>query len=285
MASDFPDEPELLADIETVKRERLTTLGRLVADPDVRQNFGFDFVEDGVEFHFDREHILDGVRKIFGDLAGQVGVSQIKSKAQRAEYIKKAAESRTLPPREQRREAPRAAGAPGDRVQPASESAGGPGPTMRRSMPREETAIFKGLKLRYVDLRTSKFLEQAQKVDLVSSAAIAAVALRVVIELTVTEAVVRLGLGQEGDKLRAKIAVVLRKLDPQIVDPMKADPELKQAWIRSQDATAGVAVQAMNSFVHNVMAHPTVGEVRELSRTFRPLLERTDALLAQAPDK
>ncbi len=280
--ADFPDESDLLADIATVRRERLTTLGRLVGDPAVRESFGFDFVNDGVEFHFDREHILEGVLKIFGDLAGEVGVSQIKSKAHRATYIKDAAKADALPRREQRRETPRQPGI-GD-TDGGSPPAGAPavdgtGESKRRSMPREETAIFKNLRLRHVDLRTSKFLEQAQRIDLASSPAIAAVALRVVIELVVTEAVVKLGLGSESDKLRRKIGLVLKHLDPDIADASKRDKELAQAWIRSQDATSGVAVQAMNAFVHDVMAHPTVGEVRALSKTFRALLERTDYLL------
>ena len=48
VARDYPDETELLADIDTVRRARLTTLGRLIADPDVRRDFGFDFVGDDI---------------------------------------------------------------------------------------------------------------------------------------------------------------------------------------------------------------------------------------------
>src|SRR5450755_422063 len=97
---DFPDEPELLADIETVRRERLTTLGRLIGDPDVRYDFGFDFEGDVVVFYFGREHLLHGFLQIFGDLAGEVGVSQIKSKEQRQAYVRDSAPN--LPPRSER---------------------------------------------------------------------------------------------------------------------------------------------------------------------------------------
>jgi hypothetical protein len=288
--TDFPDEADLLADVAKVRRERLTTLGRLVGDPDVRQNFGFDFAEDGIEFHYDREDIREGIIKIFQDLAGNLGVTQIKSKAHRAEYIRKAAEALVLPPRGLRREAPRQPGiadvgggstpAPGT---PAAPDGTGTGGSTRRTMPREENVIFKGLRLRKVGPRVSRFLEQAQKVDIETAPAVAAVALRVVIELTVTDAVVRLGVGKESDYLRTKIRAVLKQLDPDIENPRKRDKTLDAIWTRSQDQSTGVAVQAIHAFVHNVMAQPTPGEVREYSRTFRVLLERTDDLLDGVP--
>lgn len=283
VAADFPDEAELLADIATVRRERLTTLGRLVADPEVRSNFGFNFVDDGIEFYFEREHIFAGMQQIFGDLAGDVGVSQIKSKEQRATYIKKAAEAQALPPRGERRLEPRSPGTNGENTAP-DQSADPPGgtalPHTRRKMPREENVIFKGLKLRHVDLRTSKVLTQAQGVDIATAPAVAAVMLRVVLELTVTEVVLKFGLGKDEISLKKKIAAVLRRLDPNIENPVKREASLATPWIRSQSEDGGVAVQAMHAYVHNVMTNPTVGEVRELSRTFRPLLEQADALLA-----
>jgi hypothetical protein len=147
-------------------------------------------------------------------------------------------------------------------------------------MPREETVIFKGLKLRHVDLRTSKVLTQAQGVDIATAPAVAAVMLRVVLELTVTEVVLKFGLGKDETSLKKKIAAVLRRLDPNIENPVKREASLATPWIRSQSEDGGVAVQAMHAYVHNVMTNPTVGEVRELSRTFRPLLEQADALLA-----
>ena len=83
----FPNEPGLLADLEVVRNGLLTTLGRLVIDPHVRHAFGFDFQNDSLVFHYPPHEMLPGVRKIFSDFAGPMNVDDIKSKAQRAQYV------------------------------------------------------------------------------------------------------------------------------------------------------------------------------------------------------
>jgi len=287
---DFPDELELIADIETVRRERLTTLGRLIGDPDVRREFGFEFDGDGVVFNFDREHLLQGFLKIFGDLAGEVGVSQIKSKEQRQEYIKNSAQN--LPPRSKRLGRPRDPGEMGTEGQGSASGNGGSARDQedadetsggqrspRRSMPRMERVIFQGLVLRHVDIRTSQLLQQAQRIDIDSAPAVTAVLVRVILELAVTDAATRQSWNvSEGDSLKRKIGVAILALDPDARDPSRRDKTLEPAWIRTQDQS-GLLVQAMHSYVHNIMTNPTAAEVRELSRTLRPLLEGLDQLL------
>lgn len=313
----FPDEVELLANVEAVRRGRITTLGRLLGDPAVRDAFGFDFSGDGVVFHFANLDLLPGLQKIFRDFAGDLGVSDIKGKPLRAAYIEKSSDA--LPPRVNRLPVPRpaapqtddatagdiptvgqpptpgplrgsetpAAGTPTDRAEEkpvaiASDDGvvGGP-PTPRRTTPRQERVIFEGLKLTQVDLRTSKLLAEAQSIDIETMPAVAGVLVRVVVELAVTDAVVRRGWGTDNDKLKRKIGMVLLQLDPLIKDSQRRDKDLEPAWVRTQDD--GLVVQTMHAFVHNISANPTAAEVRELSRTFRPMLNRLDAYLAANP--
>jgi hypothetical protein len=281
---DFPDEDALLADIAVVRRERLTTLGRLIADPNVRHDFGFDFEDDQVIFHFAREDLLDGIRKIFADLAGEVGVSSIKSKEQRKDYIKQSAD--VLPARAARLDSPRQSGAPSVSTPSPPAPGNTASATSRRTMPRQERVIFQGLILSKVDLRTSKLLKQAQSVDIENLPGVAAVMVRVIVELAVTDAALNQGWTvKESDTLRKKIRFSLLKLDPNCENPRKRDKALDSVWVRSQDEEVGMTVQAMNSFVHHVMTNPTAGEVRELSRTYRVLLERLDQYLASNPKK
>ena len=89
-------------------------------------------------------------------------MSQIKSKQQRTEYVRDAAP--VLPPRSQRLTTPRqpATGATEDTSTDTDGKETSAQP--RRRMPREESVIFKGLTLRYVDLRTSKVLGQLTSV-------------------------------------------------------------------------------------------------------------------------
>jgi hypothetical protein len=107
--------------------------------------------------------------------------------------------------------------------------------------------------------------------------------LRVVVELAVTDATRQQGWhASEKDTLKKKIGAAILALDPDASNPMKRDKQLEPAWTRSQDES-GMAVQAMHSFVHNVFANPMASEVRELSSTFRVLLERLDQYLAARP--
>ncbi|WP_460695216.1 hypothetical protein, partial [Modestobacter muralis] len=316
VATAFPDEVDLLANVDAVRRGRITTLGRLIGDPAVRTAFGFDFNGDGVTFHFSNEDLLPGLRKIFSDFAGNLGVSDIKGKTLRVAYVDKSSD--VLPPRGNRLPEPRLAAASTNAEISDVDSAEGELPTpddvtpiptdtnssaepsatssdsnddgaassalaSRRILPRQERVIFQGLKLTQVDLRTSKLLAEAQSIDIDSMSAVTGVLVRVVVELAVTDAVVRQGWGNEADKLKRKLGMVLLHLDPQIKDPAQRDKTLEAAWVRTQDE--GIIVQTMHAFVHNISTNPTAAEVRELSRTFRPMLERLDAYLAANPAK
>lgn len=301
---EFPHDAALLADVETVRRDRLTTLGRLVSDPAIRHEFGFDFTPDGLVFHYETDELIDGIRKIFSDLAGPVGVTDIKSKEQREDYVKNAAG--VLPRRSTRLGTARRPGeAPATPASPsgpppsgaspgtaAPGTAGGglvlPAPPVttagrtRRTMPTEEKVIFHGVRLKSVELRTSKLLSQAQSLHIESLPAVAAVMVRVVVELVVSEVVTKYGWATEGDTLKVKIGAALRGLDPDIDNPRKRDKSLEAAWLASQAPTATI-VESMHSFVHGVMAHPTAGEVRALSGTFRSMIERLDQYIADNP--
>lgn len=182
--AEFPDQTELLANVAEVRRARLTTLGRLVADPHVRREFGFDFVEDGVVFYYPGLDLLPSIERIFTDLAGDIGVSQIKSKDQRSDYVKDRAGA--LPPRSERLSQPRS---PGEDAG-SGEDAGGseedadddanppPGPSPKpkgKPAPPSERVIFKGLKLTHVNARIARLLGKAQTVDIDHAPAITAV--------------------------------------------------------------------------------------------------------------
>jgi hypothetical protein len=145
-----------------------------------------------------------------------------------------------------------------------------------------ERVIFQGLKLRSVNLRTSQLLKQAQKIDINNTPAVAAVMLRVVLELAVTDAAEQQNWAAEGDKLKRKIGAAVLALDPDAKDPIRRDKALEPVWVRTQDES-GLMVQAMHAFVHNIWASPMATEVRELSRTFRPFLERLDKYLTENP--
>lgn len=108
---DFSGDKELLANVAFVRQTKLTTLGRLVADPDVRRDFGFQFIEDGVFFDYTTEDLRAAITRIFFDLSTKkdgISVTDIKTKAQRLQYV--ADRSEVLPNRAQRLMEPRLPG-------------------------------------------------------------------------------------------------------------------------------------------------------------------------------
>ncbi len=284
----FPNEVELLANITKVRRTRLTTLGRLVGDPAVRRDFGFDFRDDELVFEYARADMLRGVRRIFSDLAGpNVSVTDIKKKAHRADYVTKRSE--VLPPRDrklpraQRADSlPEALNGPGGDEAEASGDGGAPDekPRTKQREPKPERVIFEGLKLPHVTAQVRSLLKQAQGVDINGSPQVAGILVRIIVELVVSDAIEEKAVpGKENDKLKKKIRNALLALDPECESPGKRDKKLTMAWTRTQDPD-GMAIESLHAYVHNRYGAPTPGEVRELSATFRNMLERVDGLIA-----
>lgn len=274
---EFPDDHAMHADIAKARRERITTVGRLISDPVVARAFGVGFTDDDVVFHFDTQDLQEGFRKIWRDMAGG-SVSEIKNKAQRQDYVLNSSGSVPAPSR--RLATPRLPGsstaAPPSK-KTASKSKGG-----KPSKP--ETAIFEGLRLNHLSQRTQDVLRAAQRLKIDESVPVCAIMLRVIIEMVVTEVGVSKKWFQESEKLAKKIRKCLLTLDPSIEVPTRRDKTLDAAWTGSQSsAGGGIAVEQMNAYVHNFMASPTTADLRAHSLNFRPMLERLNAFVAANP--
>lgn len=292
----YPNDDSLLSDVQTVRSSKLTTLGRLVSDPEVRRNFGFDFTDDEVVFYFEPGEMLAGFRRVFADLAGELSVTNIKTKNQRVDYVKVRAND--LPDRGKRLSNPRVAGASGGGggkkegigERGASSFSGGigsRGPSHGTGSQlgsgarpaRPESVILERLRLPNLNAKTRKMLKGAQAISIEDSPQIAAVLVRIILELVASEGIEKsVVLGNEGDSLKKKIRNALLALDPNCGNPVRREKSLEMAWIRTQEED-GIAVQSMNAFVHNIYGDPTAEEVRVLSATFRPLLEGVDRLI------
>lgn len=292
--------PELKNDVLSVRRNKLTTLGRLISDPKVRENFGFDFKNGEIFFSYTPENMIGGIRKIFSDLTNNLTVTDIKNKSHRMEYISE--NSDFLPERSHMLIHPKSvwkdsisnedAGDVTEEVNPVPSVKGGvpvsdtTGPRARVGREeKEEKVIFEKLKLINVSDRISKFLKSSQKINIDESPEVSVVLLRILVELVITEGINKGVIeGAENMKLKQKIRKALLKLDPKCENSIQRDKKLEMAWIRTQESEGGIAVQGMNAFVHSVYADPIAGEVRILSKTFRPLLMGIDDLLGNKGD-
>jgi len=295
----YPKNTELLKLVSALRKSRLTTLGRLISDPSVRNELGIEFDEDQIFFHFSPEQMLGIVTRIFSDLAGKkpaVSVTDIKTKELRAEYIRERASE--LPDRSLRlhsRQRPgenfsASTGSPKETGQfekpaPGSQPSLSPGAVSnvtgaggaRGYLP--EPVIFKGLRLPHFSAPIQQLLREAQKVNIDDLPRISGILVRIIVELVVTEAIdKKLVIGNESSKLREKIKAALKTIDANIENPTRRDKSLEMVWMRTQDQSSGFAIQSLNAFIHNPAGNPTSNEVRELSRTFRVLLERLNSL-------
>lgn len=287
----FSDEADLLADVTKVRRERLTTLGRLVGDPYVRTMMGFDFTNETVVFHYPHASVLTAVGRLFADLAGSISVSQLKSKDQREAYMGKIESA--LPARVDRLPKPVAAHQPPadnssngtNRTDAGPKSASPPKdadaatstktPTPPRRRDPEEKCIFQGLRLRSMHMRTSDVLAEAQKIEINTSPNLAAIMLRIVIDIAVTDAAEQQQWKKNQENLKDRIGVVLR-----MIDPKNEIPELHDAR-RHIAPNELMGIKSLNGFVHHWSTHPLTADIRKLSHVFRPMLEQLDTYLAE----
>lgn len=293
----FPSDTALLSDVATVRRTRLTTLGRLIADPDVRSDLGFDFEADGIVYHYDPEDLRAGVARVFADLAGSLSVTDIKTKEQRRAYVSDRHE--TLPDRSRRLAKPQVPSAvavdgkdeddqtaaspsteAADQDEPAADDQSAtPGKTPKVKTQKPEPVIFHKLKLPNVNPRINKLLQGAQKINIDDSPQVAGILIRILLELVVSEGIEKgVVKSTEGAKLSKKLREALLAIDPECYNPIKRQKHLEMAWTRTQD-NDGMAVQSLHAFVHNLYGDPTATEVRNLSSTFRPVLAGIDQLL------
>lgn len=288
----FAGNTSLVANVEKVRRNKLTTLGRLVADPDVRAAFGFGFENDGIVFYYPAAALEPGFERIFADLAGNLTVTEIKTKEQRTAFVRDRHEA--LPDRvhllanpipaedaDERNEAP---GSTEQESKPAQTDGDGGEESPEKPRPKPakaEPVIFHGLRLSYVNPRISKLLKAAQQINIDDSAQVSAVLIRVILELVVSEGIEKKVVNAtESAALKKKLREALLALDPQCFNPIARNKSLEMAWTRTQD-NDGMAVQSLHAFVHNLYGDPTSSEVRSLSTTFRPVLEGVDRLIGE----
>ncbi|MET7618808.1 hypothetical protein [Streptomyces sp. NPDC005408] len=275
----YSTDNDLLQDIATVRTTRLTTLARLLSDPKVRNSLGFDFRNSGILADYDPEIMHSSVRKLFSDLATHLSVTHVKSKEQRTDYIGAIKDhlpqpSERLP--QPRHTSPKNQNSNRGDVQDQKEAAPRPS-TSPASTPQKDKRVFQNVILRNVSPRTAKVLNEAKKIVIEDSPNVAAIMIRAVIDITVTEAAERQGWRRRQDKLRERIGVALRH-----IDPADADKQLDEARRMSQNDGA-LSVKNLHSFIHQWDVQPMILDITTLSAVYTPMLMKLDQYLGENP--
>jgi hypothetical protein len=78
---------------EVLKKPNLSSIQRLIGDPDVREDLGIDITDGYVTTNYPSEEIINGLTKLVTDIAAQrISVDNIRHKNNRADYMSEFAE-------------------------------------------------------------------------------------------------------------------------------------------------------------------------------------------------
>ncbi|MFC7875206.1 hypothetical protein ACFUS2_29240 [[Kitasatospora] papulosa] len=273
----FADDAELLADVAAVRENRITNLGRMIGDPDVRGRMGISFDGDSIVSDFPKERMRQILARLFHDLAGSVSVDKIKSKRQRTNYLQQVEDD--LPKLADRLDEPQrfSSTVPSkndEAVETDEPSDSATTKTPRRKRPDFEKRLFQSVSLRNVSLRTSEVFQEAKRLSIDEMPNVAAIMVRIVVDIVVTDAADQLGWKRGQNDLKGRIGAALHQ-----VDPTQDNPTLSDAWRFSQKDEGALVLKTLHQFVHSWQSNPLTAEVRKLSLAYGPLLTHIDELI------
>lgn len=261
----FPENTRIQEAIETIMAGRITTLGRLYSDPDFRDHLGLEDDDGGLQSHYAAADLEPTLERVLTDLAGDLSVTKIKSKDQRAKYLA------ALP--KPRKSAYQAQAQPLTTTRAATTAGTRARPSRRATRPGSP---FKNLDLRNLDMRIDDIVLELRKLDLDKFPNAAAVLARVLFELSLDQFIAKkkLSLSKQNPKLKDKLKRCLREVDPTDKDDLYQGVRAGLA-----DSTSIYAVSTLHGYVHNKDFHPTPTDIRGIASNLKPFLQAmNDAL-------
>jgi hypothetical protein len=259
----YPDDLNLLDLVEIVGDGKLTTLGRLVADPDVRKHFNYSEVAGIGLFGNDAAAVKPAVDRLLRDVAGKVTVSQLKSKEQRKKYLK------SLPKID----------AKADEHEPKPLNAGSsttpptkPAAQVKKKRRRKPAPLLADVDLQNLGTRVEDMLGEVQTLDLERFPNSVAIMLRTLLELSVDQMHENKGW-KKSPEFKNRLRKVLR-----LLDSTEKDPQFQNLRTGLQDGSSLYAVTTLHAYVHNPYFHPTNTELRSIAANLAPFLKSADAV-------
>lgn len=265
----YPSNVTLLKDLATVRKNRLTTLGRLVSDPYVRERLGLTLQTGEVVSHYSAKELERTIGKMVGDLAHHLTVSSLKAKEQRRTYIDEVIRDH-LPKKAQYRAEPNPLGAAGGRDGKAKAK----GPTKSPEKPSDSAKpLFAGIDLINLGERVAGLVREIKQLDPTRYPNACAALTRVILELAVGE-VFEINGWKRKNKLRDEVKFCLTKLDP-----TASNRKYQPVRAGLQDGTSVLAVATIQAFLHNPNFHPTATELRSIASNYGPFIKDLDSLV------
>lgn len=261
----FVNNDTVMEHLDAVRRSKVTTFGRLMSDPYVRDVLGLEFVDGELLSHYSAKDLEEPLGKVLADLNSGVTVSDLKLKEQRRNYID---------------------GVKGQMVDAGAKWNSDPAPLRaapkrkgRRSKKTKRDKLtskrlFADVELTNLGSRVSDILREVKTLDVDQFPNAAAVLVRVVLDVAVTQVYAEKGWKIGNAELKTRVKKCLRE-----IDPTDKDPQYEPVRKGLADGTSVLAVATMHGYVHNPHHHPTGTELRSIAANYAPFLQALDGLV------
>lgn len=259
----FPDNTSIQEDLQTIGEQRLTTLGRLVQDPNFKNLLGLSEQDGRVVSHYASDALEKIVERVLRDVATELTVTKLKTKDQRKAYVDKLPQ----PDPKKFRIDP----------QPLDETGGSPAkpkPTPAKRSPRpKRQPLFKDVDLRNLGDKIQAILNELRRLDLEKFPNAGALLIRTIVELAVDQVHDNKRWPLRGE-LKNRVRKCLHEVDPTDKN------DLYQA-VRTglSDGTSLLSVATMHGYVHNRHYHPTASDLRAIASNYEAFLRALDDLV------
>ena len=253
---------------------RLTNLGRLVSDPDVRKSLGFNFDDDRLIPVLSEELVKNNLLTVVRDLAGDTSVTALKSKELRRKYIdrlfgdsagkkrtksnQEAEDSETAGGREKQQGT--TTEQPTERGESAHKDSG-------QSSQASDKRLFGGVSTTGMNSRVGNILQELQQLRVQDFPNAAAVLVRCVVDIAVTQY-----LRDVGRTVESRLLKNIRKAI-QALGVTQNDPRYHAIRTQLEKSNSIFGSRNLNEYVHNPDYHPVPSDLVSISSNFRPLLE------------
>ncbi len=260
----YRDDGALAANLETIETDRLTTLGRLVADADFRRLYGIHEEKDGrLLWLYPAETMRPFVTKIASGLATDVTVTTIKTKKHRAAYYKTIG----IPDPAAQRKQPLP-------LESKSAAASTAASTRQAKLPKPGP-VFGGFAPKNMSPKLVALLKELRKLDENKFPNVCSVLTRIVIEIAIEQVYTKkVWPIDRKDTLRDRAVRCLKE-----IDPSGKEKQYQGVRVGLSNPNSLLSVTTMHAFVHSAAYRALPDEVRTIADNYEPFLNALDRLI------
>jgi hypothetical protein len=254
VAEGYPSNDLLQELAQEVGNRKITTLGRLVLDQNFRDKAGIEYRDGLVYFHYSASDLQAFFEHILGDLAADIGVSELRTEPLRAQYLEGTPEVKTS---KRTKEAKPLGSKPAPKPKTP--------PKRRRAVPKPKP--LKDLTLDKLGNKTQALLGEIRQLNPEKTPHAVAVLIRAILDLTIDEFLDKKNLSRDRE-MKKRIKKCLAA-----VDSTGKDQRFKAVRVGLEDGTSLYAVATLHEFMHNRHFQADRSHVDTIAENIEPFLQ------------